>query len=493
MKPGGAPPGQWLQLSEWIARTMGLHFPRERWGDLQRGLAGAAQEFGFDDIAACIDWLMGAPPTPARLQVLAGHLTIGETYFFRDPHTLAALATSILPELIQARRGGEQRLRIWSAACCTGEEPYSLAILLHEALPDLSDWQVTITATDINARALHKAAVGVYGEWSFRDAPAGLKERYFKRTADGRYAIVPWIRKLVDFSYLNLVEGAYPSLATGTNAMDLIVCRNVLMYFAPPQAAKVIGNLRRTLVDGGWLVVSPSEASHVLFPEFVTADFPGAIFYRKSDAAPGTQRRWVPEVLSEAGEYAAPLAEPPVAWTPPIIAALPNEPPPTADAVAGLLYRQGRYAQAANTLMDSFARHAPGPAAFSLLARALANLGRLAEALAWCDRWVAADKMDPAGHYLRAVVLLEQGDPGQARACLQRTLYLQPEFVLAHFALGNLARSRGKSVEAHKHFANALQLLRGQPPDDLLPESDGMSARQLTETVASLLEVEALP
>ena len=131
---------QWSQLTELIAERMGLHFPRERWGDLQRGLAGAAQELGFEDAAACVTCLLSAPPTKAQLQVLASHLTIGESYFFRDRQTLEAFADNILPELIRARRGRDQRLRIWSAACCTGEEPYSLAILLHQRLPDLREW-----------------------------------------------------------------------------------------------------------------------------------------------------------------------------------------------------------------------------------------------------------------------------------------------------------------------------------------------------------------
>ncbi|UUZ67248.1 hypothetical protein LP416_20735 [Polaromonas sp. P2-4] len=105
---------QWSQLSELVAGTMGLHFPRERWGDLKRGLFGAAQEFGFEDAATCIDWLLSAPPTQAQLQVLASHLTVGETYFFREPQILEALSSSILPALIRSRRGREQRLRIWA-------------------------------------------------------------------------------------------------------------------------------------------------------------------------------------------------------------------------------------------------------------------------------------------------------------------------------------------------------------------------------------------
>ena len=501
----------WPALSEFIAQKMGLHFPRERWDDLKRGLAGAAQEFGFDDTAACIDWLLAKPPTPTQLQVLASHLTIGETYFFRDPQTLEALAGTILPELIRARRGREQRLRIWSAGCCSGEEPYSLAILLHQALPDLPDWQVTITATDINRQFLHKAVAGVYGEWSFRNAPEGLKERYFTRTAEGRYAIVPQIRKLVNFEHLNLAQDAYPSLGTDTNAMDLIFCRNVLMYFTPQQTRTVIGKLRHSLLEGGWLVVSPSEASHALFPQFLTVNFPGAILYQKSAAtSPATLRpepQWVPEPVGELAGHVAPESDAAAPWWLPPAAAAPADPPPAAPpeqpapvetaltpaAVAQALYQQGLYSQVVDTLLAALAEHAPGPPAFSLLARALANQGRLADALAWCERWIAADKLDSSAHYLRAVILLEQGDFGQARTSLQRATYLEPGFVLAHFSLGNLARRRGHHGESDKHFANSLQLLQRYQADDLLPESDGLTAGRLTETITSMTALETSP
>ena len=488
-------PHQLSQLGGLIARTTGLHFPREHWDDLRRGIAGAAHEFGFADVRACAAWLLSGPLAQAQVQVLAAHLTIGETYFFREPQTLKALATDVLPGLIRACRR-EQRLRIWSAACCSGEEPYSLAILLHEALPDLDRWDVTITATDINARALRKAAAGSYGEWSFRDAPAGLKERYFNRTPNGRYVIAPHIRKLVTFAYLNLVDDAYPALGADAGAMDLIFCRNVLMYFTPPQVCKVIGNLRHTLAEGGWLVVSPSEASHSLFAEFATENFPGAILYRKSAAIPVAHRRWTApdskttEPVARHAE-ACSLPEPTVttAALPQLTAAatsaLPSE--PSLVAVAESLYRQGRYAEAAETLLASLARHARGPRACSLLARALANLGQLADALTWCERWIAADKLDSAGHYLRAVILLELARPEQARSCLQRAIYLDPDFVLAHFALGNLARSCGKPTASDKHFANALALLRARPMDEIVRESDGLSSRRLTETITSML------
>ena len=468
---------RWSRLSEVIAETMGLHFSPERFPDLQRGVAGAAEEFGFDGVLPCADWLLSAPLTKAQLQVLAGHLTIGETYFFREKKTLDVIASRVLPELLQARRGREQRLRLWSAACCSGEEAYSLAILLHQVVPDLADWHVTILATDINARFLRKAVAGVYSEWSFRDAPTGFKERYFTRTADGRYAIRPEIKQLVTFEHLNLVQDAYPSLATDTNAMDLIFCRNVLMYFTPAQIGKVVGQLHHSLIDGGWLAVGPSEASQALFPQFATMNFPGVILYQKSDAvARALPPPWIPPRAAAAPrEHIRPVAPSKTVRPTPLV-------------LATSLFEQGRYGEAADTLVASFAEHRPNHEAFSLVARALANQGRLGDALMWCERWIAADKMNAAGHYTHAAVLLEHGRPDDARRSLQRALYLNPNFVLAHFALATVARQRGQDEEAGRHFANALHLLGRLQPDDLLPESDGLTAARLTETITAMTE-----
>ena len=162
------------------------------------------------------------------------------------------------------------------------------------------------------------------------------------------------------------------------------------------------------------------------------------------------------------------------------------DPRPTLFAAAASLYQQCRYGEAADTLLASFAGHTPEPNAFSLLARALANQGRLADALAWCDRWIAADKMDAAAHYLRAAVLVEHGHQDDARGSLQRALYLEPTFVLAHFASGSLARSRDRHDEADRHFANTLDLLGRLQPHDVLPESDGLTAGRLTETITAM-------
>ncbi|HZM04088.1 MAG TPA: CheR family methyltransferase [Candidatus Saccharimonadales bacterium] len=486
----------WSRLSELIADRMGLHFPPERWSDLQRGLTGAAEEFGFADVRLCVDWLLSAPLTKAQFQALASHLTIGETYFFREKRTFEVLADSALPELIRLRRGNGRRLRLWSAACCTGEEAYSLAILLHQVIPDLEDWHVTILATDINERFLRKAAAGVYGEWSFRESPSWFRERYFQRTGKGQYEIAPEIKKLVTFAHMNLVEDCYPTLETDTNAMDVIFCRNVLMYFAPSQAATAVCHLRRALVDDGWLAVSPCEVSQTLFSRFAPANFPGATLYQKTNAKVPTAPSWTLPLWSEPSAVVAPALDMPAWAMSPAVAEEPAPPdvPATPLAAATSLYQQGRYAQAAETLRNSIStRDAPNPQAFSLLARALANQGELADASHWCDRWVAADKLDASGHYLRAVVLQELGDQEQSRRSLQRAIYLRPDMALAHFALGNLARAGRRNDEADKHFTNAARLLRSCQPDDVLPESDGLTAGRLIEIISSITALGTTP
>jgi chemotaxis protein methyltransferase CheR len=495
------PEALWPRLSDFIARETGLHFPPERRPDLQRGLADAAAELGFVNAAACARWLLSDRITQPQLDTVASHLTIGETYFFRDRKTFDALRNHLLPQLVARRRGQEQRLRLWSAACSTGEEAYSLAIAVQQALPDWKDWNISILGSDINTRFLQKAVRGVYGDWSFRDAPPELKERYFTRIANGRYEIAPNVRGCVKFAQLNLAQDGIPSLATDTNAMDIIFCRNVLLYFTPLQARKLVGKLRHALLDDGWLAVSATECSQELFSDFAAVNFPGAILYRAKpfDEVP-THRRvphfaegWLEALpprfadVNPPSAAGAATAESTVAPATETHGSAPN--PIEFLDTAEALFADGHYGEAAETLLsslDATGRRLPSLQlrAFALLTRALANQGRLADALAWNERWLVVDKLNAAAHYLHAMVSQELGKTEQARRSLQRAVYLRPDFAVAHFALGNLDE---RGSRANKHFANALRLLRQRPPEELVPESDGLTSARLSEIIVALL------
>jgi chemotaxis protein methyltransferase CheR len=459
------------RLSKMLAARTGLHFPAERWGDLERGIAAAAPIFGMPDAQSCAHWLLSAHLTRSQIEVLASHLTVGETYFFRDERSFEVLEQHILPELLQARASGERRLRIWSAGCCTGEEAYSIAMLVDRLIPHPGDWNVSILATDINPAFLRKATEGVYGEWSFRGTPAWIRERYFKQGRNLRFELQPLMRKRVTFSYLNLADDVYPSLTNNTNAMDVIFCRNVLMYFSAAQAKKVIENLHRSLVDGGWLIVSPVETSNSLFSAFTAVDFAGAVLYRK------LAKTHSPTVAPDCPGATPSL--PPATW--------PVEFPVVDTALATALHDAPLRVDQPDARVGEAPVHKVNTGeAPSRMARVCANQGKLAEAAQWCEQAIAADRLNPANQYLLATIQQELGQDAAAAQSLTRALYIDPDFVLAHFALGNLYLSQSRRREAERHFDNALMLLQAHPHDEPLPESEGLTAGRLTEIITSV-------
>ncbi len=269
------------RLIEHLSANTGLFFPEKRRNEIRQKMTAAMTDFGFEDAEEFIRWLLSAPLTKQQVEKLARHLTVQETYFFREGKTFEVLERVILPELINSRRNTEKRIRIWSAGCSTGEEPYSIAILLNKLIPDIKDWSITILATDINPDGLQKARQGIYTEWSFRDTPKWVSEQYFEMIERGHYAIRSPVKEMVTFSYLNLSEDNYPSLSNGTNAMDLIFCRNVLMYFAPESALPVIRRFHRSLLDGSFLIVSTVEVSTLFSSDFDPVRMRDVTLYKK--------------------------------------------------------------------------------------------------------------------------------------------------------------------------------------------------------------------
>lgn len=501
-------------LSDLLVTQMGLYFPANRRADLERGLRAAAAAFGFTEAEACAEWLLSSPAlTREQIETLASQLTVGETYFFRERLAFQALETHVLPELIRSRDAA-RKLRIWSAGCATGEEPYSLAILIAQMIPNLSEWNISILGTDINPQSLQRAVAGVYTPWSFRECSGVMAEAYFKKNDERSFRISPAIRNMVDFSYLNLVDDRYPSLPNDTGSFDLIFCRNVLMYFSSEQAKRVISRLHRCLLEGSWLVVSSAEASHVLFSEFTTVNFPGAILYRKdrqapqesvgalissmemsfspAPAAPEDRVDFVlpepPDPLAGREHAASPAAERLSAPMP----AIPSETPVDATGEGGLPpragdpfaeYGEGHYAEAQRLVAALLMAQPENARAMALQARLLANQGQLADALAWCDKAIATEKLEPRFHYLRATILQESGQLSEGADALKRVLYLDHHFVLGHFALGNIQRSLGRTRDAEKQFRNVLRLLEDYRPEETLPESEGITAGRLKAIV----------
>lgn len=237
------------------------------------------------DASGCRDWsafanrLAGDDLASHAWKALIHHLSSNETSFFRNqPHT-DLLREQVLPALIRRRaREAAPWLRIWSAGCATGEETYSLAILIRQLIPDLERWSISILGTDINTESLRQARIGIYSPWSIRDDDSTQVARYSTRQGS-RLMINDEIVSMVRFATLNLVGG--PSYGSHTSAIDLILCRNVARYLNEHARPAVAKRLLHSLTPGGWLIVAPSEADAKVFAGFETVSAHGAVAFRR--------------------------------------------------------------------------------------------------------------------------------------------------------------------------------------------------------------------
>jgi len=245
---------QFEQIRRLIKRQCGIHL-NEGKKDLVRGrLAKRLRVLGFDSFRLYLEHL-DADASGSELTALLDAISTNQTSFFREPAHFEYLQRAVLPR-VAAR--GDRRLRVWSAGCSSGEEPYSIAITLREGLGELDAWDARVLATDISTRVLAGARRAVYGEDRVAAISPLLRSRYFVCTQTRprrQYGVVPAVRKLVHFARLNLMD-SWPM----RGPFDVIFCRNVMIYFDRPTRQRLIGRFAGLLAKGGTLFVGHSES-----------------------------------------------------------------------------------------------------------------------------------------------------------------------------------------------------------------------------------------
>jgi chemotaxis protein methyltransferase CheR len=379
-----------------VTARLGLRFGGSRQADLHRAVETLARGHPGGAHGAISDWMSRAWSAD-DIRTLAGLLCVGETYFFREPAAFDLLEHELLAPHIVWGRHNTRRLRVWSAGCATGEEAYSLSIMLHRLLPDIDDWDVTALGTDLHAGFLERAREGVYGDWSFRGVPDLVREQYFDRLDGEHWRVKDRYRRIVHFEQGNLIE---PMVAT--EAFDLILCRNVLMYFSREHIHRVLRQLHLALADDGLLLVAGPEAAGRGADGFETMRFEHALFYRK--AAVGK-----PAAVS-------PLRAPHVTPTHPLPA---HAPQPS---------------------HHIHARHEPD--------------AHVLQAIARCEAAIAHDKCDAALHVQHAALLEEAREPRLARDALRRALFLEPGLVVARSAIERLSKLLATRAARHPEIAS---------------------------------------
>lgn len=236
-----------------------------------------ARREGYESAQEVIDRLRAAPSGPLQRKVIEA-MTTTETLFFRDGKPYEALKNTILPELIKAR-GGERKLQIWSCACSSGQEPYSIAMLLREQFPQLASWDTRLVATDISTEMLDRSRNGRYSQLEVnRGLPSAYLQKYFERIAE-RGSGYDWqirleLRRTIDFRELNLAS------AWTMSPTDLVMLRNVLIYFDIETKRQILTKVRKVLRPGGYLLLGTAETTMNLVDGFDLVRTDGTSYYR---------------------------------------------------------------------------------------------------------------------------------------------------------------------------------------------------------------------
>jgi chemotaxis protein methyltransferase CheR len=436
-----------------LQARFGLTFPSSRTRALETAIARTLDALGEQDPARL---LVSIDRDDDRAtEALIREATVGETYFFRDPQHFALLSSLVFG----SRRGA---VRLWSAGCATGEEPYSLAIAAVQR-----GLEPEVIGTDLNATFLSRARAGAYGPWSFRGVDAQTQDRWFER--DGRIRRVrPEIRRRVRFSALNLVS---PAPGATPREVDAIFCRNVLIYFDPPAIAAAASTLASALSKSGVLILGPSDP---MLPEdagLVSVRHAGALVYRRRDAveAPSGPPSLDAMLALGASNDDRSIGDPS------------SDEAPASDRI---LEREASLARASRALGAS-ERPAAGPPVTTesdlLAARRAADRGDLAEAHERLDRIFAAAPFDPEPFVLRATVRQAEGDDDGALDDLRRALLLDRDLPVAHLLTGLSLERRGDPSGAARALARARRLLADLPEERAARCAGGTSVAELRE------------
>ena len=486
--------GDYLRFSKLVMDRCGMYFPENRRTDLEYRVRLAFAASTCANIDEFFQLLQDAKKDSFEMDILINAITICETHFFRDAAQFMALRTQVLPRIIEQKRL-QKTLRIWSAGCASGEEPYSIAMLLREILPDLEDWSITILGTDINTSSLNRARQAVYGNWAFREEKAlQMRTKYF-RQSNNRYELLPEVRNMVVFNKLNLVESVYPAYETNTMSMDLVICRNVTIYFSEATTRWVVDRFYDSIVDGGWLVVGHSEPSMDIYRRFKTRNFPDTILYQRMPETGFLRRLGMPKTLSfQPLIPPPPLQEAKPQPTPtraPIAAAAPSQ---IVDRIGvapkGYTLEQakdlldfGHSEDAISVLLNIVKAKSQDANVCELLGQAYANIGSWPNARLWCIRAIEIDRLSLGAYYTLSLIFQHDNDLAKAIEAMKKVVYIDRNHILGHYGLAVLFRDSGLMPQAQKSLDNALRLINQLPSDSNIPGSRGVTAGRLREAI----------
>ncbi len=474
---------------DYLNEVSGLYFENSKFSLLKKVISGRIEETGSAGFSEYYHRLTRSRQSKDELAVLGGILTVGETYFFRNRDHWNAFEECVMPWVItQCRAEGRHRIRIWSAGCATGEEPYTIAIAVSRCLPDRSRWAVEILGSDINPMAVAAARRGVYRENSFRGVPAFIRREYFEPVKEGGFRPRSYIRDMVSFQELNLLDARDMDRVCD---VDVVFCRNVLIYFDAQSIETVMGHLHNALRPGGYLFLGHSENTTIRSPRFATISvcdtfvsraLPGENDGKRSLRIPA-ELEWVnekeesvPQELEEKGRELKPRVSGTSGKNTDVDSLPAYIPVPKESAVSGvseehfpdvnkLREKAVEYlisdesSQSLKLFRQVLEREPEDVVSLLGTAILLAGSGSGDAALHCCGNILAIDPMTAEAYCVMALVHESRGDYRQALTVLEKAIYLDSSFSMAHFRLAGIYERLNRDSDRRRALRNTLNSL----------------------------------
>lgn len=505
-------PEEFQRFRDWIHHHSGIYLEETKVDSLRISLVTRATRLGFLEYDEYFDVLSR---NEDEFKELMNLVTINETSFFRFPAQFDALRDRVIPEILENKSKVSRSFRVWSAGCSTGEEPYSIAMSLLDSALDARGMRSEVLGTDVSTQALDRAKAATYPAKALASLPQNTVQRWFEPVKGGHRPRAR-ARDIVAFSYHNLIKEPYP-VVFATN-WDVIFCRNVTIYFRPDSTRRVVNNFYESLNPGGYLFVGHSETLTSISDRFEPVEVGGVFLYRKPMPTPTifpsafgakpvrTERTRTVDLPRAGGgvggltpRLGAPSASPGASRPRPAPRRTPvSVTPVSADELAEIeslvaqahdLLEQGEPARARSVVELALVKDSRHVGALLARAHANADSGDFSAAIADAEEALGIKPLLAAACFILGIIHLRQNDTARALAEFKRTIYIDPDFVLAHFNIANMYRTQGLADDACREYENTLRALYMSPNGEWTAFLGGFKPDLLAKTCErSLIE-----
>ncbi|MFH1289017.1 MAG: CheR family methyltransferase [bacterium] len=475
-----------MNFRDYIKQRGGIYLYDAKMDFLRKILLNRISVRGFKGYPQYYQFLKFHPDGEEEFKELVETFTINETCFFRNTSHFSVLEEYILPELIRERLLQNNKfLKIWSAGCSSGEEPYSLAMLISKMIPDHKNWAIEILATDINNKVLDLAKEGVYKKHSLRMVDDYYQEKYFVQ-GQKMFKLSEKVKKMVEFRHFNLLSEPYPSSIRGR--WDIIFCCNVMMYFQLETIRQVVRNFYNSLRKGGYFFAGYAETSRMIADKFQLVRMDGAFFYKKVKVEIPVVQPMI--VQHEAVRSKAIQPDGLEAYSTGGLAVvqpeseakeIPSVQPIDLYSEAMELFIKEDYSDALNKLGAFLQDNQNDTKALLLLARIYLEKGMLSEVLSVSNKVVELDPLNDRAYYLTGFTYKQKKDFLKAIENFNKAIYLNRNNALAYYNLALVYKQMGEDKMTLREFKNSFRALNEYSPDEPLELSGNIPPKLLIE------------